>query len=81
MTVAHMEEPLSHSLVHDDQGMLRNLWIFNFLSVLERILLQNNLVKLFKFVSNNLLSHGIADTISVDDDVVWEFTVVVLSEG
>jgi len=39
-----------------------------------------DLLKLFKFVSDNLGSHGVADTISVDEDVIRQLSLVVISE-
>lgn len=32
-------------------------------------------------MSNDLGPHGVTNSISVDEDMVWELTVVVLSEG
>ena len=71
-----LEESLSDSLVHDDQGVLWKARV----SGLELVLLLDNLVKLLQFVGDDLGSHGVSDTVSVDDDVVWESAVVLVSE-
>lgn len=71
-----LEESLSNTLVDDDQSMLWKSWIV----CLKTILLLDNLVELLQLMADNLGSHGISNTISVDEDVVWEGTVVLVSE-
>jgi len=71
-----MEESLSNTLVDDDQGMLWKAWVVCF----KAILLLDNLVELLKLMADNLGSHGVSNTISVDKDVFWEGAVVVVSE-
>lgn len=71
-----LEESLSDSLVDDDQGVLWKARV----SGLELVLLLDNLVELLQLVGDDLGSHGVSDTISIDDDVVWEGTVVLVSE-
>lgn len=73
----HLEEPLSDSLVDNDQSVLWQNWL---LCWIETVLLLYDLLKLFKFVSDNLGSHGVADTISVDEDVIRQLSLVVISE-
>jgi hypothetical protein len=71
-----LEESLSNTLVDDDQSMLWKSWIV----CLKTILLLDNLVELFQLMADNLGSHGISNTISVDEDMVWEGTVVLVSK-
>lgn len=54
------------------------MWKFTFVSVL--VFHLDNLVELLKLVPDDLSSHGVSNTISVDDDVIWEGAVVVVSE-
>lgn len=46
---------------------------------IETVLFGDNFVKLLQFSINDLLTHGIANTISVDEDVLWQGTFVVFS--
>ena len=39
----------------------------------------NNLVKLGQLLVNDLLSHGVTDTVSVDEDVAWHGSIVEVS--
>jgi hypothetical protein len=72
---ALLEESLSHTLVDNNQGMLWQWrWIICF------VLLLDDLTELFKLVTDYLSSHGIADTVSVDENVIWKGTVVVISK-
>lgn len=45
----------------------------------ETILFLDDLVELLKLKVNNLLTHGITDTITVDEDVVWHLSLVELT--
>ena len=71
-----MEESLSDSFVDDDQGVFWKARV----SGLELVLLLDNLVELLQLVGDDLGSHRVSDTVSVDDDVLWEGTVVLVSE-
>lgn len=84
-----LEESLTDSLVHNDQGDLGrlDLWKFYFFSFLlvltsrllflcrqfglleEAVLFSYNLVKLVQLFVNDHLSHGVANAITVDEDV------------
>ena len=68
-----MEEALADTFVDDDQC---HLWwvVLTFFTVEEAVLLLNDLVQLLKLKINDLLTHGIADTVTVDENVVWHFT-------
>ena len=74
---ADLEEPLSHALVHDDEGVLRARLL---LARVETVLLVDNFLELFKLVIDHLLSHGVADTITVNENVIRQLAVVVISE-
>lgn len=50
-----------------------------FFALEETILFLNDLVELLKLKVNNLLTHGITDTITVDEDVVWHLSLVELT--
>ena len=75
---AHLEESLSDSLVYDDQGVLRE---HRLLGRVEAVLLLHDLVELLELVADDLSPHGIANSVSVDEDVVWELALVVVAEG
>jgi hypothetical protein len=86
-----LEESLTNTLVYDDQG---NFWFdirldFNFFVLLfrlflglsfleETIFLIYDLVQLVEFLVDDHLSHGIADTITIDENVFWHGIVKVL---
>lgn len=86
-----LEESLTNTLVYDDQG---NFWFdirldFNFFVLLfrlflslsfleETIFLIDDLVQLVEFLVDDHLSHGIADTITIDENVFWHGIVKVL---
>lgn len=74
----HLEESLSNSLVDNDQSVLWKDWL---LSLIEAVLLLNDLVELLKLMADDLSSHWITNTISVDENVVWEVALIVVSEG
>lgn len=75
-----MEEPLPDSLVNYDQCVFGEFRLLNLLAVDERVFLMHYLIQLFKLMRDNLLSHGVADAVSVDENVVGQGSVVVLSE-
>ena len=75
--LAGLEESLSNTLVDNDQGMLWKLSLWD----VTTIFCNNNLVKLLKLVADDLGSHGVSDTISIDENVIWKRTVVVVSES
>lgn len=73
-----LEEALSHSLIHDDEGHLgqRDFLLTTFkLSILFR----DDLVQLLQLEINHLLSHGVTHTITVDEDVEGHLTLIVLT--
>lgn len=70
VVLGHMEESLSNSLVHNDKSVLGENGLLYFFAVDEGVLLMHDLVQLFEFMGNDLLSHGIADTISIDENVI-----------
>lgn len=64
-----LEEPLSDSLVDDDEGDVWELLLFT-------VLISHDLLQLLELVRDDLLSHGIADTISVDENVFRQLSTV-----
>ena len=75
---ASLEEPLPDSLVDDDERVVGQLKLL--LGVL-LVFFSDDLVELFQLVVNHLGPHGVSDTISVDEDMVWQFSVVVFFES
>lgn len=73
-----LEEALAYTLVHDNQGDL-GLGHLDFGALVVTVLLADDLVQLFELEVNNLLAHRIADTVSVNENVVWHLTLVVLA--
>jgi hypothetical protein len=73
-----LEETLANALVYDDQRDLR--WIvLTLLTLKETIFLLNDLVELFKLEVNYLLTHRVANTVTVDKNVVGHLALVELS--
>ncbi len=66
----NFEESLSHSLVHDDESDVG-------LGLVD-VLFSDDLFELFELCFDDLGSHGIANTISVDEHVVGQLSFVVL---
>lgn len=76
---SELEESLSDSFVDNDKSGLGQFTLILFRLVV--VLLLHDLVKLLKFVLDHLRPHRIADTISVDEDVVGKLAIVVVSKG
>jgi hypothetical protein len=71
-----LEESLTHSLVDNDES---NLWWLQCVPVVVRdhtIFFGDDLVKLLQFKVNNLLTHGISNTVTVDKDVCGHLAIV-----
>lgn len=65
-----LEEALANTLVHNNQGDLG--WIIlTLLALEEAVLLLDDLVQLLKLEVDHLLTHGITNTVTVDENVVW----------
>ena len=75
--VGHLEESLSYSLVHNNESVL---WMLLILICIKTILLSNNLLELLKLMVNDLLSHRIANTITIDEDVIGKGAIMI-TEG
>jgi len=72
-----LEETLAHALVHNNQSDLRahslvRIWVES----VHTILLFDDGIKLLELKIDNLLTHGITDTISVNKDVLWHLSSV-----
>jgi hypothetical protein len=74
-----LEEPLAHALVHDDQRDLGRVVLTFVLAVKEAVLLLDNLVELLQFEIDDLLSHAVAHTVTVDENVVRHSAIVELA--
>lgn len=83
LLVLDLEEPLSDALVDDDEGGLRQLGCLLLLRAVraESVLLADDLVQLLELVLDDLGAHGVADAVTVDDDVVRQGAAIVVSEG
>lgn len=73
----HLEESLSDSLVDDDQCVLGQDWL---LWRIQTVFLLHNLFKLFKLMANNLSSHWVSYSISIDKDMIWQLSLIMVSE-
>lgn len=74
-----LEESLSDSLVNDDQsdlrvGLSRNIGITG-------VLHGDDAIELLELHVNNLLAHGITDTITIDEDVFGHGVVIEIAVG
>jgi hypothetical protein len=72
---ALLKESLANALVDNDQGNVRQGLAF----CLGIILVSKDLLELVELVLNDLLSHGVTDTVSVDEDVIWELSAIVIT--
>ena len=72
-----LEESLSYSLVYNDQSNFRKLFLA--ISRIDIVLVSQDLLELFQFVLDNLLSHRITNTISVNEDMIWELSSIIVS--
>ena len=74
-----LEESLADTLVHDDQRDFRSLLLVLLLNVVltDAVLKGHNLVQLGEFLVNDLLTHGVTDTITVDENMLRHFPVEV----
>ena len=74
-----LEEALADTLVHDNEGDIgRGL---RRTVVITTIFHLNNSVQLFKLLVNDLLSHGVTNTISVDKDMARHGSIVKVTVG
>ena len=67
ISTSYLEESLSYSLVNNDESML---WVLLFFVCLKTIFLLYNLLKLLKLMFDYLLSHGITNTITINENVI-----------
>ena len=72
-----LEEPLSDTFVHNDECDFRMLLAWGVL--ITTVLHLNDAVKLSQLLVDDLLSHGVTDTVTVDEDVTWHGTIVKLT--
>lgn len=80
LLATELEESLTHALVHNDQSRLRELNL-SLLLAGKSVLLLHNLVQLLQLVLNDLATHGVADTVAIDEDVIRKRAGVVVTEG
>lgn len=82
----HLEESLSHSFVDNYQGYFGHLNFCDaifllFFFICKRVLLCYNLVELFQLMLDDLLSHRVANSISVNKDVVRQVPLIMVTES
>lgn len=70
-----LEESLTDPLIYNNERYLGRI-IFSFLTVVEAVLLLDDIVQLFELKVDHLLAHRVADTVTVDEDVVWHCAFV-----
>ena len=74
-----LEESLTYALVNDDQSDL--WWLLGRVIFISTILDADDAVKLSKLLVNDLLAHGVTDTVTVDKDMPGHGAVVELTIG
>lgn len=74
-----LEESLTHSLVHNDQSDVGVLLggRLRVASVLHR----DDAVELLELLVNDLLAHGVTHTVTIDEDVAGQLSIVELAIG
>lgn len=71
-----LKESLANSLIHNNKSNLRSFFI---IYSLETILISNDLLELLKLVVNDLFSHRVSNSVSVDENVIWHIASVIFS--
>ena len=74
-----LEESLAHALVNDDQSDLGQL--LSRVVFISSVLDAHDAVKLSQLLINDLLAHGVTDTVTVDKDMPGQGAVVELTIG
>lgn len=78
-----LEESLADTLVHDDQcdlGSLLSLTVREFV-LTNAVLEGDNLVELSELLVNDLFPHRVTDTVTVDENMLWHFSIEVPVAG
>lgn len=76
-----LEEALTHALIDNDQGDLGPLSLVSVVCSIHAILFSNDGIELLELKIDDLLAHGITDTITVDEDVSWHLAAVEVAIG
>jgi len=76
-----LEEALTHALIDNDQGDLGPLSLVSVVRSIHAILFSNDGIELLELKVDDLLAHGITDTITVDEDVSWHLAAVEVAIG
>ena len=71
----NLEESLSHSLVYYDKSVFWNNCIFICINSIFHL---NNFIQLFKLISYYLLSHRIANSISINKYMIRQFSIIMV---
>lgn len=70
-----LKESLTDPLIYNNERYFGRI-IFSFLTVVEAVLFLDDFVQLFELKVDHLLAHRVADTVTVDEDVVWHCAFV-----
>lgn len=76
LSLGLLEESLSHTLVDDNKS---DLWKRIDAFSLGIILVSHDLLELIKLELDDLLAHGVTNTITVDEDVIWKLALIVVA--
>ena len=71
-----LEESLSHTLIDNNKS---DLWKRIDALSLGIILVSHDLFEWIKLELDDLLSHGVTNTITVNEDVIWKLTLIVVA--
>ena len=67
-----LEESLSHTLIDDDECDIGKWFSLEF----RVIFVGEDFLELIELVLDDLLAHGITDSVTIDEDLLWESTLV-----
>ena len=74
-----LEESLTNPLVDNDKSDVRSFKYLCLNLPIQIIFEGNNLVELSQFLINDLFSHGVTDSVSINKDVFWHGSIVEVS--
>lgn len=75
LAICFLKESLSDSFVNNNESYF---WS-GLDTIFKAILISTDLFKLLKFIVNNLFSHGITNTISINENVIRHISIIEIS--
>ena len=80
LSISFFKEPLSDSLIDHNQSDFRELDL-SIRACAQTVLLHADVFQLLQLCVYHLLSHRVTHSVTIDENVVWELTLVVVAIG